>query len=303
VPNPTVVSSTTITATTPAHVAGLVGVNVKNVDGQASTLANAFRYLPPPGIAAVSPVKGSLLGGTAVVISGSGFQAGASVSFDGVAATVTSVAAGTIRVTSPAHALGPVSVSVFNPDGQSASTPGAYTYVPANPAGLTATGGLRQIALAWSAAAGASGYSVLRATTAAGPFTAIGTASTTAFTDTGLADGAHWFYVVEATSAFGASGDSNKANATTIPAAPAAVTATAGVKQVALSWAASVGANGYTVLRATVSGGPYTTVGSPATTTFTNTGLKTGTTYFYVVRARNAAGSSANSSEVTAKAL
>ena len=66
---------------------------------------------------------------------------------------------------------------------------------------------------------------------------------------------------------------------------------------------ASAGANGYTVMRATVSGGPYATVGIPAATTFTNAGLNTGTTYFYVVRARNAAGSSANSPEVSATAL
>ncbi|RPH69790.1 MAG: fibronectin type III domain-containing protein [Myxococcaceae bacterium] len=52
--------------------------------------------------------------------------------------------------------------------------------------------------------------------------------------------------------------------------------------------------------RSTVSGGPYTTVGSPSATSFTNTGLTNGTTYFYVVTAVNASGESGNSSQVSA---
>ena len=57
-----------------------------------------------------------------------------------------------------------------------------------------------------------------------------------------------------------------------------------------LSWNASSGATSYNVKRSTVSGGPYTTVGSPGATSFTDTGLTNGTTYFYVVTAVNASG-------------
>jgi hypothetical protein len=55
------------------------------------------------------------------------------------------------------------------------------------------------------------------------------------------------------------------------------------------------------VKRGTASGGPYTTVSSPTTTSYTDTGLNNGTTYYYVVSAVNTYGESANSTEVSAK--
>ena len=78
------------------------------------------------------------------------------------------------------------------------------------------------------------------------------------------------------------------------------MTATAGNGQVGLSWSASSGATSYNVKRSTTSGGPYTTIASPTTTSYTNTGLTNGTTYYYVVSAVNTAGESANSSQVSA---
>lgn len=44
----TFVSSTTLTATVPAHAAGIVNVVVTNPDTQSGTLSNGFAYLPPP---------------------------------------------------------------------------------------------------------------------------------------------------------------------------------------------------------------------------------------------------------------
>lgn len=84
------------------------------------------------------------------------------------------------------------------------------------------------------------------------------------------------------------------------PSAPTLQSATAGTNQVALSWSASTGASGYYVMRSTTSGGPYSQVGSTASTSFTNTGLTGGTTYHYVIRAYNAGGTSANSNELSA---
>ena len=86
------------------------------------------------------------------------------------------------------------------------------------------------------------------------------------------------------------------------PSAPAALTATAGDAQVALSWPASAGATSYRVFRSTDGGATFssTPVGTPAQTSFTDTGLTNGTAYTYRVTAVNAAGESGPSPTATA---
>jgi hypothetical protein len=80
------------------------------------------------------------------------------------------------------------------------------------------------------------------------------------------------------------------------PASPAAPTATAGNAQVSLSWSTAAGATGYQVNRSTgSSSGPYSVIASVAGTSYLNTGLVNGTTYFYTITATNAFGSSAPS--------
>ena len=77
--------------------------------------------------------------------------------------------------------------------------------------------------------------------------------------------------------------------------------ATAGNAQVALTWNAVSGATSYTVKRATTSGGPYTdfTQTGITGTSYTNTGLTNGTTYYYVVSASNGGGEGPNSTQVS----
>ena len=87
----------------------------------------------------------------------------------------------------------------------------------------------------------------------------------------------------------------------TPPAAPTGLTATAsGQTTINLTWTASSGATSYTILRSTTSGGPYTSVGTSTTTSFSNTGLTCNTAYFYVVTASNGSCSSGNSAQATA---
>jgi PKD repeat protein len=88
-------------------------------------------------------------------------------------------------------------------------------------------------------------------------------------------------------------------------APPANFTATPGSGQVLLTWQASAGATSYHVKSALVSGGPYTGIACTTATTFTNTGLSSGTPYYYVASAAyqagpNAGGESADSGETTA---
>ncbi|HJX53911.1 MAG TPA: hypothetical protein VJ801_14180, partial [Polyangia bacterium] len=81
----------------------------------------------------------------------------------------------------------------------------------------------------------------------------------------------------------------------TSPATPANLSATRGVGQVVLNWTASTGATSYDVRRATVSGGPYASIvpaaGVTTGSTYTDSAVTNDTTYYYVVTARNGAGS------------
>ena len=89
----------------------------------------------------------------------------------------------------------------------------------------------------------------------------------------------------------------------TLPA-PANLTAMAGDAKVVLNWTASTGATNYKIRRGTAAGGPYSTVTSGVTATkYTDVGLVNGTTYYYVVVANGASGSSVNSNEANATPL
>lgn len=84
-------------------------------------------------------------------------------------------------------------------------------------------------------------------------------------------------------------------------AAPTGASATAGTNQVTVGWSAVSGATNYTLMRSTTSGSGYTALPSTITgTSYVDTGLSSGTAYYYVVVANSSCGSSANSAQVTA---
>jgi hypothetical protein len=86
------------------------------------------------------------------------------------------------------------------------------------------------------------------------------------------------------------------------PPAPASLTATAGNAQVTLNWGTAAGADSYNVYRSTTTGGPYDAqiASGQVSTTYTDTSVTNGTTYYYVVRGVNSAGESSNSPEASA---
>jgi phosphatidylserine/phosphatidylglycerophosphate/cardiolipin synthase-like enzyme len=130
-------SSTSITATTPAHAAGAANVVVTNPDNQSATLAGGFTYQTPPPppaptVSNIAPNSGSTAGGTAVTITGTGFQAGATVALGGTAATNVVVSnSTTITATAPPHGIGAVNVVVTNTDNQSGTLANGFTYAQA----------------------------------------------------------------------------------------------------------------------------------------------------------------------------
>lgn len=124
--------STSLTAKTPAHAAGTVTVTVRNLDGQTSSLAGAFTYLPGPTVTSISPVSATAAGGVVVTISGQNFATGATVKLGGTAATSVVVQSSTIiTATAPAHAAGQVDVLVTNPDAQKDTLVKGFTYTAA----------------------------------------------------------------------------------------------------------------------------------------------------------------------------
>jgi len=82
-------------------------------------------------------------------------------------------------------------------------------------------------------------------------------------------------------------------------AAPTGISASPGNAQATLTWATVPGATSYTIRRSTTSGGSYTNVATGITgTSYINTGLTNGTTYYYVIAAVGCVTSS-NSSQVS----
>ena len=130
----TAFTSTSMTATTGVHAAGVVGVVVTNPDGRSASLAEAFTYAPDPDFAAptitsISPAMGSTAGSTFISIKGTGFRAGMVVIVDGFRTPVNVFQEGTSAgVHTVAHPEGPVDVVVMNTDGKSDTLSGGYRF-------------------------------------------------------------------------------------------------------------------------------------------------------------------------------
>jgi fibronectin type 3 domain-containing protein len=184
------------------------------------------------------------------------------------------------------------------------STSAVYTFPVSAPRSLTATfaaigtpvlssavsGGYDSVKLAWSAVAGASGYEVYKATSATGTYTKASTVTGAAATVTGLAAGKTYYFKVRAKATAGATVTygalSAAKSAVPLTGTPSVTAASASYTSVKLSWAAVPGASGYYIYRATSATGTYSYLTATATaTSYTNSGLVTGKTYYYKVRA------------------
>ncbi len=274
----TVASSTQINAVSPAGSAGAVSITVTNPDTQSASLASGFTYTSPTtlSVSGASPAEGPTSGGTAVTLTGKGFQAGAIVRFGGSQSTAVTVASSTqINATSPPRSAGAVSITVTNPDTQSASLASGFTYSSApsvssiSPNIGPVTGGTNVTMLGSGFQSGATmtfgGVAATSATMvssteiqAVSPVSLAGTVSigvTNSDSQSGtLASGFSYFHTVT------------------------------------LSWTnSSSGASGFNVYRSSTSGGPYSRQNStPLTgTTFSDNHVQAGQTYFYVTTAVN----------------
>ncbi len=175
-----------------------------------------------------------------------------------------------------------------------------FAVVPAN---LVATAVNNAVHLTWSALGGALNYNVLRSTTNGGPYTLIASGVTSAsYTDTTVANGTTYYYVVSAVDAYGdgnTTGYSQQAAAAPAagPAVPGNFAATPENTEVLLTWNAPSGspaAASYNISRSLIPGGEtfYTNV---TATTFADRSVTNGIEYFYTLAAVSAGGLAGNS--------
>lgn len=126
-----------IVITTPEwSVAEKVNVSILTPGGFTVGLQEAFEYLPlpkppAPSISSISPSSGVVSGGNIVSINGSNFVNGLELHFGQEKVAYTFTSSSLLRVKVPAAtSAGFVSISVTNPDGQSASSVDGYEYLP-----------------------------------------------------------------------------------------------------------------------------------------------------------------------------
>lgn len=152
------------------------------------------------------------------------------------------------------------------------------------PADVRAVSGGGSATLSWSAVAGAVSYTVQRAVSPDGPFTAITTGITgTTYTDGSLTDGRVYYYRIIANSSAGEGWASSLTAAIPRSLTPSGLSATAGNAMVDLTWSPVAGAEGYRLRRATSSAGPFEPLSLTTSTSLVDASVTNGTRYFYTV--------------------
>ncbi len=195
-----------------------------------------------------------------------------------------------------------------SPDSNEVSvSPGSASTIPPAPAGLAASPDNGSIALTWNPSAGAASYSIYRGTApGAEGATPVGTTMTNSFTDTGLTNGTGYYYTVTASNTGGTSAKS--AETSTVPTAavvappvPFGVVITPASGHIQLQWTFEENATSYRVYRSTTPGGEGATpLAAVTSSSYTDSAVTSGVTYYYEITALNGTTESARSSEYSA---
>ncbi|MDN3450069.1 DUF5011 domain-containing protein [Planococcus sp. APC 3906] len=156
-----------------------------------------------------------------------------------------------------------------------------------------ASASYNSIKVSWAAIWGATGYEVYRSTSSTGTYSSVGSTASTSLVNGNLVTGNTYYYKVRSYrtvegvkvySSFSSIFNAKPVFTGTITARAAS----AGYSKNKVSWSQVSGASGYIVYRATSKTGTYSnikTITSGSTLVYENTGLTTGKTYYYKVRA------------------
>lgn len=180
------------------------------------------------------------------------------------------------------------------------------TVAPGAPSSLTAAAsGTGSILLNWMDSTGVSATAVqIQESTNGVTFNQIASISGTSqsYSVTGLSSGSSYHFRVDEVNQAGSSSNSNTASAPTYCAAPVGPAAIGGSNSVAIEWNASTGATSYDLYRALASGSEGSTAYKTGLTgtTYSDTSITDGTTYYYTMSGVNAAGAGPQSVEFTA---
>jgi uncharacterized delta-60 repeat protein len=177
---------------------------------------------------------------------------------------------------------------------------------PLTPAPLTLTAvSANQINLAWTNVAGETSYTIERKVSTAGSWAILTTkaADVTTHNDTGLTAGTVYYYRIKASNTIGDSQYSEQS----LPAAPVlSAPVVASSSQINLAWTDLETETVYILERKTGAGGSWGQVGSNLaqnSIVYNDTGLYSGTLFYYRLKGRNASGDSAYSAEVSATTM
>jgi len=183
---------------------------------------------------------------------------------------------------------------------------------PGAPTILSAVPSDKEVVLSWTAPSSDGGspvtnYRIYRGTSPGTETFLTEVGNVVTYPDTGLVNGQIYYYNLTAKNAIGDGATSNEVNAIplAVPGPPTGLVAAAGNGQVALSWQEPANDGGspitnYTIWRGATSGGESSLVTINDTTSYLDTGLTNGQTYYYRVSANNSVGNGPNSTEVSA---
>ena len=171
---------------------------------------------------------------------------------------------------------------------------------PSVTAGNSSTGKPR---LTWKAVSGAVSYRIYRSESRGTGYSLLGTTSSTSYVNTGAAAGKTYYYRVKAVNRDGmASAYSNIVSGkATLPAPVLNIGLSVSSGKPMLAWDAVPGATSYRIYRSTSRDSGYSLLATTTSTSYVNTSAAKGTTYYYRVKACNAAGLSPYSNIVSAR--